>query len=132
MASPSNLHNFSVLTCVSNTLFLLHPRDEELRESMRCSYFSLSFPCVSSSTSCLQAWRRVPGLTSQTHVSVQQNWSDRILATNAELSTGVRSGPGPCRWGSLVSALSPCCASQGNSPSHEENEKAGPCDPRKC
>lgn len=95
MASPSNFHNFSLLTCVSNTLFLLHPRDKELCVSMGCSCFSLSFPCVSSSISCPQAWRRVPRLTSQTHVSAQQNCSDRILATNAELSTGVRSGLGP-------------------------------------
>lgn len=73
------------------------------------SCFSLSFPCVSSSTSCRQAWRRaqVPGFISQTHASAQQDWADGLPAANTELSTEGRSGPGGCKPGSLVSALLP-------------------------
>lgn len=51
---------------VGNMPLLVHPGDEELREPVGRSCFSLSFLCVSSSTSCLPAWRRVLGPTSQT------------------------------------------------------------------
>lgn len=112
MVSPSNLCNFSVLTwvhAVSNSSWGLG--------AVRASgiLLFLSFVWVSCSTSCLRACRRLPGLTSQSQLSAQQNWSNRILATNRlEHKDKVRSWV--LQTGVLVSALLfPCCASQGNS-----------------
>lgn len=112
MVSPSNLCNFSVLTWIhaaSNSSWGLG--------AVWAGGILLfrSFLCMSCSTSCLQACWRLPGLTSRSQLSAQQNRSSRILAINRpDHKDEVRSWV--LQTWILVSALLlPCCASQGNS-----------------